>query len=234
MAKAAAGLGLEIRPLSSERVDDVRTIAASTFGSQCWDLWWRYTDEQRKDVGIVGGTKEENVQRRREILQKLSRRKHAPVLVAYADGEPAGFVSLGPRSDYAELRRGKTTQPVDAVPAWVIPCLTVRKAYRRRGIALALLGAAIDYAGKHGAPAIEGYPRPDERRFSDGAVFMGTESLFRRAGFRKIRGVLPGLKPPWAPRVTMRTVIKTRGARSGRPRAPIAKPSATKGRAKKL
>jgi GNAT superfamily N-acetyltransferase len=137
-------------------------------------------------------------------VQKLARRKHAPVLVAYANGEPAGFVSFGPRSDYDQLRAGKTTQPVDDVPAWVIPCMTVRKTYRGRGIALALLRAAIAYAGQHGAPAIEGYPRPDERRFSDGAVFMGTEELFRRAGFRKIRGVLPGLKRPWAPRVTMR------------------------------
>jgi len=92
---------------------------------------------------------------------------------------------------------------VDDVPAWVIPCMTVRKKYRRQGVALALLRAAIEYAGEHGAPAIDGYPRPDEQ-MSDGAVFMGTESLFRRAGFRKIRGVLPGLKRPWAPRVTMR------------------------------
>jgi ribosomal protein S18 acetylase RimI-like enzyme len=205
MARTAAHSGVEIRPLTPARVDDVKTITASTFGSQCWDLWWRYTDEQKKAVGIVGGSKEQNVQRRREIVQKLARRKHAPVLVAYANGEPAGFVSLGPRSDYDQLRAGKTTQSVDDVPAWVIPCMTVRKTYRGRGIAFALLRAAIAYAGQHGAPAIEGYPRPDERRFSDGAVFMGTEELFRRAGFRKIRGVLPGLRRPWAPRVTMRT-----------------------------
>jgi ribosomal protein S18 acetylase RimI-like enzyme len=205
MAKAAARDSVEIRPLTPARVDDVKTITASTFGSQCWDLWWRYTDEQKKAVGIVGGSKEQNVQRRRDIVQKLARRKHAPVLVAYANGEPAGFVSLGPRSDYDQLRAGKTTQPVDDVPAWVIPCMTVRKTYRGRGIALVLLRAAIAYASQHGAEAIEGYPRPDERRFSDGAVFMGTEELFRRAGFRKIRGVLPGLKRPWAPRVTMRT-----------------------------
>jgi GNAT superfamily N-acetyltransferase len=203
MPSTARGVVLDIRALTPSRVDDVRTITASTFGSQCWDLWWRHTDDQKKDLGIVGGSKEQNTRRRREIMQTLSRRRHAPVLVAYADGEPAGFISLGPRSDYDQLRAGKTTQPVDDVPAWVIPCMTVRKRYRGRGVALALLRAAIGYAGQHGAPAIEGYPRPDER-MSDAAVFMGTESLFRRAGFRKIRGVLPGLKRPWAPRVTMR------------------------------
>ncbi|HYK98310.1 MAG TPA: GNAT family N-acetyltransferase [Candidatus Acidoferrales bacterium] len=202
MAKAAAGDGLEIRPLTPAHVDDVKKITASTFGSQCWDLWWRYTKAEWKGAAISGGTKDENSRRRREILQKLARRRHAPVLVAYEGDEPMGFVSLGPRADYKELNRGKTTQPVDDVPAWVIPCITVRKTYRGRGIALALLRAAIEYAAKHGAPAVDGYPRPDERRFSDGAVFMGTESLFRRAGFRKIRGVLG--TPPWAPRLTMR------------------------------
>lgn len=202
MAKAAARNGVEIRPLTPARVDDVKTITASTFGSQCWDLWWRYTKAEWKGAAISGGTKDQNSRRRREILQKLARRRHAPVLVAYEGDEPLGFVSLGPRADYADFNRGKTTQPVDDVPAWVIPCITVRKTYRGQGIALALLRAAIDYAGKHGAPAVDGYPRPDERRFSDGAVFMGTESLFRRAGFRKIRGVLG--QRPWAPRLTMR------------------------------
>ncbi len=209
---------LDIRPLTPARADDVKTITSSTWGAQCWDLWWRYTNEQREALGIVGGSKDARHERRREILRKLARRRHAPVLVAYLEGEPAGFVSLGPRSDYDELRRSKTTQPVDDVPAWVIPCLTVRKTYRGRGVALALLRAAIEYAGGHGAPAIEGYPRPDERRFSDGAVFMGTEQLFRRAGFRKIRGVLPGLTRPWAPRVTMRATCAPTRTTSSRSR----------------
>ena len=204
MTTKAAVPTLDIRPLTPARADDVKTITASTWGSQCWDLWWRYTDDQKRELAITGGSKERNAARRREILRKLARRRHAPVLVAYAGDDPVGFVSLGPRDDYDALRASKTTQPVDDVPVWVIPCITVRKTHRGRGVALALLRAAIRYAGAQGAPGIEGYPRPDERRFSDGAVFMGTESLFRRAGFRKIRGLLPGLKRPWAPRVTMR------------------------------
>ena len=207
---------LDVRPLTQGRVDDVKTITSSTFGANCWDLWWRYRKDQWEGAGIVGGTKEQNTDRRREIMRKLARRRHAPVLVAYEDGEPLGFVSLGPRDDYDELTRSKTTQPVDDVPAWVIPCITVRRSHRGRGVALALLRAAIEYARDHGAPAIEGYPRPDERRFSDGAVFMGTEALFRRAGFRKIRGVLPGLKRPWAPRVTMRATCGPKTPTSSR------------------
>ena len=213
MAKAAARGGkLEIRPLSPARAEDVKTITASTWGSTCWDLWWRST----KPFTTSGAPKDEKERQRRAILAKLARRRHAPVLVAYRDGEPVGFVSLGPRADYERVRANKSTQPVDDVAAWVIPCITVRKADRGQGIALDLLKAATRYAGAHGAPAIEGYPRADEKkRFDDGSVYMGTPSLFRRAGFREVRGIQTGLPRYYAPRVTMRaTCAPTRRPRT--------------------
>lgn len=43
---------LEIRPLTPARVTDVRTVLSSTFGSQCWDLYFRFTDEQKRAAGI--------------------------------------------------------------------------------------------------------------------------------------------------------------------------------------
>jgi len=196
--------GLVIQPLTAARADDVKTITRGTWGTQCWDLFYRFTNEQKRELFGGEAPKEEKERRRREALVKLTRRRHAPVLVAYAHGEPAGFVSLGPRSDYADVERSRSMPRVDDVPVWAIPCMTVLKAYRGRGIARALLKAAIEYAGEKGAPAIEGYPRKDGKRMSDGAVFRGTESLFRRAGFRKIRDVLEKLPPGSAPRVTMR------------------------------
>ncbi len=200
MAKAARARDLEIRPLTPARADDVKTITASTWGAQCWDLWWRSTKPFTS-----GGSKDKKGRERRAMLAKLARRRYAPVLVAYQGDEPVGFVSLGPRADYERFRAQKTTQPVDDVPAWVIPCVTVRKAYRGEGIALALLRGAVEYAGAHGAPAIEGYPRADKKkRFDDGSVYMGTPALFRRAGFRQIRGIETGMPGYYAPRVTMR------------------------------
>jgi ribosomal protein S18 acetylase RimI-like enzyme len=227
MAKAARARDVEIRPLTPGRADDVKIITASTWGSQCFDLWWRFTkplgevvsDSSLHDAGITGAatSKDKKERQRCAILAKLARRRHAPVLVAYnGDGEPVGFVSLGPRSDYERFRAQRTTQPVDDVPAWVIPCVTVRKAYRGEGIALALLRAAVEYAGAHGAPAIEGYPRADrKKRFDDGSVYMGTPALFRRAGFRQIRGVEAGMPGYYAPRVTMRATTSRQSARGG-------------------
>jgi GNAT superfamily N-acetyltransferase len=208
MARAAAGDGdLEIRALAPSRIEDVKTITRGTWGSQCWDLHPRYTAAQQRAMDLaLAGVKAEP--KRREALRRLARRRRTPLLVAYVDGEPAGFVSLGPRIDYARVTNSKATPAVDDVPAWVIPCLTVRRGYRGKGIAVALLRAAVEYAGKHGAPAIEGYPRADAKRVHDDFAFIGTEAMFRKAGFRTVRGVLPALPRGWTPRVTMRATCR--------------------------
>ena len=198
---------LEIHPLGPSRVADVRTVLASTFGSQCWDLFYRFTDEQKQAARIAGKMTPEHEARRKAILAKLARRKRGSAgLVAYADGEPVGYISLGPRSDFPGVERSKAMSAVDDVPVWVIPCITVRKGYRGTGVAIAMLRATVAYATEKGAAAVEGYPRPDGERVHDGSAAQGTESMFRRAGFKRVRGIVPGLPRYYAPRVTMRAI----------------------------
>jgi GNAT superfamily N-acetyltransferase len=196
---------LTIRPLTPARVDDVKTVTRGTWGSTCWDLFPRYTPTKQRELGISGDGPGTADKKRREALAKLARRRNnAPVLVAYEDREPVGFVSLGPRYDFSRISKSKATPPVDEVAAWVIPCITVRRGYRGKGVAVAMLRAAVEYAGKRGAPAIEAYPRADRKRLHDDFAFIGTEAMFRKAGYRRIRGVMPKLPKGWAPRVTMR------------------------------
>lgn len=209
METAARTGTLEIRPLSPSRVADVRTVLASTFGSQCWDLFFRFTDEQKRAAGIAGKRTPAHEARRKEILAKLARRRRGSAgLVAYADGEPVGFISLGPRADYPRLERSLAMSAVDDVPVWVIPCITVRKGYRGKGVAIAMLRATVAYAAEKGAAAVEGYARQDGKRVHDGSAHMGTVSMFRRAGFKRIRGVVPGLPRYYTPRVTMRAAAR--------------------------
>jgi GNAT superfamily N-acetyltransferase len=210
MATAPRGGKVEVRPLVPSRVADVRTVLASTFGSQCWDLFFRFTDEQKRAAGVAGKMTPEHEARRKEILAKLARRKRGSAgLVAYSDGEPVGYISLGPRSDYPGVERSRAMAVVDDVLVWVIPCITVRKGYRGRGVAIAMLRENVAYATKKGAAAVEGYPRPDGKRVHDGSAHMGSESMFRRAGFKRIRGVVPGLPRYYTPRVTMRATVTT-------------------------
>jgi len=210
---------LTIRPLTAAHVDDVKTVTRGTWGATCWDLFPRYTAAQQRELGTLG-PKGMVEKKRREVLAKLARRrKNSAGLVAYDGKEPVGFVSLGPRSDFARIANSKATPAVDEVDAWVIPCITVRRGHRGKGVAIAMLRAAVEYAGKRGAAAVEGYPRADPKRVHDDYAFVGTEAMFRRAGFRKIRGVMSRLPKGWAPRVTMRaTCASSRTTSSASPK----------------
>ena len=196
---------LTIRPLTAAHVDDVKTVMRGTWGSTCWDLFPRYTAAQQRELGITAGGPGTAEARRRAALAKLARRrKNSAGLVAYQEGEPIGWISLGPRYDFTPLANSRATPPVDDVAAWVIPCITVLRGHRGQGVAIAMIRAAVDYAGKRGAPAVEAYPRAEGKRVHDDFAFFGTEAMFRKAGFRKIRGVMPRLPKNWTPRVTMR------------------------------
>ena len=57
-----------------------------------------------------------------------------------------------------------------------------------RGVARALLGAAVDYARDHGATTLEAYPVDvaDGERIGVGEAYKGTLAMFRRAGFTEV------------------------------------------------
>jgi GNAT superfamily N-acetyltransferase len=209
---------LEIRPLTAARVDDVKTVMRGTWGSSCWDLFPRYTTAQQRELGITGGPPGTAEAKRRAVLAKLARRrKNSTGLLAYRSAEPIGFVSLGPRHDYSVVENSRATPPVDDLSVWVIPCITVRRGHRGQGIAVAMIRAAVEYAGKRGAPAVEAYVRAGGKRVHDDFAFFGTRTMFERAGFREVRGVLPGLRKGSVPRVTMRRAIRKPAAPAGRP-----------------
>ena len=83
--------------------------------------------------------------------------------------------------------------------------MTVRKDVRGRGIAVAMIEAAVQYAAQHGAPAVEAYPRAGDERTGDDNAYFGTELMFHRAGFSVVRGPLEKRPRNWIARVTMRT-----------------------------
>ena len=102
------------------------------------------------------------------------------------------------------MDRSRATPRLDDTDVWVIPCVTVKKGARGRGIAVALIEAAVQYAAQHSAPAVEAYPRAGGERTGDDNAYFGTEHLFRRAGFRAVRGPLENRPGNWIARVTMR------------------------------
>jgi GNAT superfamily N-acetyltransferase len=114
-------------------------------------------------------------------------------------------VAVAPRTELTRIEKSRATPRVDDEEVWVIPCVTVRKTARGRGIACALIRAAAEYAFEHGAHAVEAYPRAGAARTFDDNAWFGTEAMFRRAGFRVIRKPPKDLPPNRVPRATMRS-----------------------------
>jgi GNAT superfamily N-acetyltransferase len=117
-------------------------------------------------------------------LQQLVDDGQVPGLLAYDEGVPVGWVSLGPREVFSRLQRSRVTKPVDDVPVWAITCFVVSSRHRRTGIATELLAAAIVYARSRGAVAVEGYPvEPRKKDMPAIYAWMGLASMFTEAGF---------------------------------------------------
>ena len=182
------------RPLTPDTWGDLEELFARPGGSivrGCWCMVYRRsgkapagTDNKRELCSLVeAGTR--------------------PGLVGYLDDVPVGWISLGPREDYAALARSPIMKPVDDEPVWSIVCTFVDKAHRGTGLQGKLLRAGIYFARENGVRLLEAYPVDKTVRSHDDFMFFGSRSLYEKAGFREVvrrsptrvvmrRGLRPG------------------------------------------
>lgn len=169
---------IQVVPATGARWDDVATL----FGPRgacagCWCMYWRKTRSEYSRGSGSGN---------RASLRSLVKRGPAPGLLAYANGEPIGWCALAPREDYAALGRSRVLAPVDEKPVWSIPCFFIARAWRRKGVTVALLRAAAAYAAKQGATLLEGYPiDPKKGKVVDVFAWTGLVGAFEKAGFHE-------------------------------------------------
>jgi len=112
-------------------------------------------------------------------------------LVAYLDDEPVGWCAVEPRTSYSGLVRhsrvpwsGRDEDKTDD-SVWAVTCLFTRARFRRRGVSRALALAAVGFARKRGARAIEGYPITTTAVI-DEELHVGTYHIFTAAGFTEV------------------------------------------------
>jgi GNAT superfamily N-acetyltransferase len=143
----------------------------------CWCVWF-----MRPAAEVKAGWGEDNREHLRERLG-------APLgLLALEEDSPVGWVAVAPRPTYPRLDTSKVATSASASDAgpdtWSVTCFFVHPRARRRGLAGTLLDAAVDFAGRHGAVAVEGYPVDTEgERRGSGDIYHGTLAMFLGAGF---------------------------------------------------
>ena len=135
---------LTTRPLTLARWGDLKAVfnaRGCSVARGCWCMYYRRT-------GAQSFPDKKRAQANRAQLKALVRAGKVPGLIAYRNGVPAGWVSMGPREDYAKLARSPVMRPVDHKPVWSIICFVVPSEFRRQGVARALLAGAIALRAK--------------------------------------------------------------------------------------
>lgn len=170
---------LKFEPVTADRWDDFEKL----FGPRgavggCWCMWWRLTrsefDRQRGEGN-------------RKAMKSIVLSGEVPGILAYAGEDPIGWCSIAPRLTFPVLARSPVLKPVDDQPVWSVVCFYIARAYRRQGVSLALLTAALDYARSQGAHIVEGYPiEPKKVGAPDIYAFTGMATTFRQAGFVEV------------------------------------------------
>jgi GNAT superfamily N-acetyltransferase len=107
-------------------------------------------------------------------------------LLAYLHGEVVGWVAIEPRSAYPRLEHSRALKPVDDQPVWSVTCFFVAKNFRRNGITVELLKAAVEHVKKQGGRIVEGYPVDAKKDMPAPFVYTGTASAFQQAGFQEV------------------------------------------------
>jgi GNAT superfamily N-acetyltransferase len=122
----------------------------------------------------------------KEALRDLTQQDPPPGLLGYRGKTPVGWISLGPREQFAKLARSPIMKPVDDRPVWSIVCFVVPSEYRRQGVAREMLAGAVDYAKRRGVEMLKAYPIDKDQPGAAGSSWFGSKRTYDEAGFEEI------------------------------------------------
>jgi GNAT superfamily N-acetyltransferase len=176
-------LKLRIEPLTSDRWGDLVELferPGASIARGCYCMFYRRSGKHDVPAGMTYS------EANKRALKSLVDRGVVPGLIGYENDRPIGWVSLGPREDYARLKRSPVMKPVDERPVWSIICFVVDPKTRHRGVAEAMLKGAVTWARKQGATLLEAYPCDKPAKAADDSMWFGAKSMFDRAGFIEV------------------------------------------------
>jgi GNAT superfamily N-acetyltransferase len=176
-------------------------------GSPCYCRYWHFDGDKNDWLGRCANAPERN---RTELEHELRAHELAPRgVVAEAPARAAprsdeagsdaarvvGWMRVAPAVELAKaydqrLYRGLSCFGGRRDGVWLIGCFLIDEAWRRRGVATALVEAGIALARTSGARALEAFPRRANVAH-DAELWTGTASTFERLGFEEVHAFAP-------------------------------------------
>ena len=175
---------LVVHPLTQSRWDDLESLFSArgcSVARGCWCMYYRVSGK-----GAFTRPGEGQRARSKAALRALAARDPPPGLLGYRGETPVGWVSLGPRADYAKLAKSPVMKPVDDQPVWSIVCFVVPPAYREQGVARELLAGAVAYARRRGVQLLEAYPVDKAEPSGGEGSWFGSKRMFDASRFKEV------------------------------------------------
>jgi GNAT superfamily N-acetyltransferase len=170
---------LTFKALTKEYWNDFETLfgRGGAYGG-CWCMWWRSKRKEFEQRGNDGN---------KAAMRAIVDSGQPTGILAYQESEPIGWCSIAPRESFGSLNRSPVLKRIDDQPVWSLVCLFVGEPYRRRGVAEALVRAALDHVAQQGGRIIEAYPTISSKdELPPVSSFMGVPELFLRLGFKEV------------------------------------------------
>jgi GNAT superfamily N-acetyltransferase len=182
-------VSIVVRAATADRWDDLVTV----FGRRGEDPSWCWCQLFLSSATPGPSGSDAAPDNRQALHQEVTQANVAPGLIAYEADRPVGWTRVGPRSRFPAVLGNRSLARIltdDDEHVWWVTCFAVDNRYRRAGVGSALLRSAVEFAGEHGATAVEGYPVDattlKAASVSGSALFTGTAAMFAAAGFVEI------------------------------------------------
>ncbi len=186
--------GLTIEPAGPAHSEGLAALFAAA-GSPCHCRFWHFEGTNNDWLARCAQDPDQN---RAELEGALARgADEARGVVARTDaGALVGWLKVAPAAVMKKaydrrLYRGLPCFAGDRAGVFLLGCVLVHPAHRRRGVAGALVAGAVQLAPAWGARALEALPRRPREAVSDDELWTGPLGIYARSGFIEVNDFEP-------------------------------------------
>lgn len=173
------------------------TLRAAALDESTWHAFARLVESQN---GVWGGCwcmgfhvnvndRQRSPGQNRTEKERRVRDGRTHAALVFDGADCVGWCQFGPTGELPRIKHGKAyAAGLSQLPDWRITCFYVHKGHRKRGVADAALGGALDEIARLGGGTVESYPEDAaDRKVSSSFLHNATTSLFERHGFTRTR-----------------------------------------------